>query len=83
MRSTLSNTFTGVGIMAGTLGTVTALAGVVGLIVSTPQLCPDSLPAERCRVTTRNAAGLATQGLITAGVAGLLIVAGRVSDSDF
>lgn len=72
----------GAGIIAGTIGTITGLAGVVGLIVSTPQFCPESLPAERCRVTSRNAAGLAMQGLLTAGVGGLLVVTAGVIDPE-
>lgn len=71
------------GIMAGVIGTVTGLAGVVGVIVSSPTYCPrHPVDAALCRNAATKAAGLATQGIITAGVAGLMIAGSRVIDPE-
>jgi len=70
------------GIMAGVIGTVTGLAGIVGVIVTTPTFCPESIAPASCRTAASKAAGLATQGLITAGVAGLMIAGARAIDSE-
>ena len=69
------------GIMTGVIGTVTGLAGVVGVIVTTPQFCYSSR-ADICRNAAGKAAGLATQGLITAGAAGLMIAGARSIDPE-
>ena len=68
--------------MAGVIGTVTGLAGIVGVIVSSPAYCPESIGAASCRNAATKGAGLATQGIITAGVAGLMIAGSRVIDSE-
>ena len=70
------------GIMAATIGTVVSLAGVVGVIVTTPAVCPESIGAASCRAAATKAAGLASQGLITAGVAGLMIAGARAIDPE-
>ena len=70
------------GIMAATIGTVTGLAGIVGVIVTTPTLCPESIAPASCRTAASKAAGLATQGVIVAGVAGLMIAGSRVIDPE-
>jgi Na+/glutamate symporter len=69
-------------VMAGVIGTVTGLAGVVGVIVTAPAYCPESIAAASCRNAATKAAGLATQGLITAGVAGLMVCTARVIDPE-
>jgi hypothetical protein len=69
------------GVMAATIGAVTGFAGVVGVIVTTPQFCHPSR-ADICRNAAGKAAGLATQGLITAGVAGLMIAGARAIDPE-
>ena len=70
------------GIMAATIGTFTGLAGIVGVIVTTPTLCPESIAPASCRTAASKAAGLATQGVIVAGVAGLMIAGSRVIDPE-
>lgn len=71
------------GIMAATIGAVTGFAGVVGVIVTTPTFCPrHPVDAAQCRNAATKAAGLATQGVIVAGVAGLMIAGSRVIDPE-
>ena len=71
------------GIMAATIGTATGLCGLIGVIVSSPSFCPrHPVNAALCRNAATKAAGLATQGIITAGVAGLMIAGSRVIDSE-
>ena len=78
-----SSALNAAGVMAGTIGAVTGFAGVVGVIVTTPTFCPrHPVDAAQCRNAATKAAGLATQGLITAGVAGLMIAGSRVIDPE-
>ena len=71
------------GIMAATIGTATGLCGLIGVIVSTPSFCPrHPVDAALCRSAATKAAGLATQGIITAGVAGLMIAGSRLIDPE-
>ena len=71
------------GIMAATIGTITSLSGLVGVVVTTPTFCPrHPVHAAHCRNAATNAAGLASQGLITAGVAGLMIAGARAIDPE-
>ena len=81
--NTLSFTLNGAGIIAGTYGAVLSLAGIVGVIVSTPNNCPQSIPASQCRATSHKAAGLAAAGLIGAGAGGLLIAGSRVINPEY
>ncbi len=68
--------------MAATIGAVVSLAGITGVIVTAPAYCPESIGAASCRSAATKAAGLATQGLITAGVAGLMVCTARVIDPE-
>ena len=69
--------------MAATIGTITSLAGLVGVVVTTPTFCPrHPVHAAQCRNAATKAAGLATQGLITAGIAGLMVCTARVIDPE-
>ena len=70
------------GIMAGVIGTVTGLAGVVGVIVTAPAYCPESIGAASCRSAADKAAVLVTQGLLTAGAASLMVCTARVIDPE-
>ena len=71
------------GVMAATIGTITSLTGLVGVVVTTPTFCPrHPVNAALCRNAATKAAGLATQGLITAGVAGLMIAGARAIDPE-
>ena len=69
--------------MAAIIGTITSLTGLVGVVVTTPTFCPrHPVNAALCRNAATKAAGLATQGLITAGVAGLMIAGARAIDPE-
>ena len=71
------------GIMAGTIAGHLSLLGILGVIVTTPSFCPrHPVDAALCRSTATKAAGLASQGLITAGVAGLMIAGARAIDPE-
>ena len=83
MSFAISRALNAGGIMAATIGTITSLAGLVGVVVSTPTFCPrHPVDAALCRNAGMKAAGLATQGIITAGVAGLMIAGSRVIDPE-
>ena len=81
--SSLASALNAGGIMAATIGTITSLTGLVGVVVSNPAFCPrHPVDAALCRNAATKAAGLATQGIITAGVAGLMIAGSRVIDPE-
>jgi hypothetical protein len=65
------------------LASFVSLFGIIGVIVTTPALCPESLGADRCRNVARNGAGLASYGLVAAGAFSVLAVGGRLAiDAD-
>ena len=71
------------GVMAGTIAGHLSLLGILGVIVTTPSFCPrHPVDAAQCRNVATKAAGLATQGIIVAGVAGLMIAGSRVIDPE-
>ena len=69
------------GVMAATLGIAVSYAGILGVTVATAA-CPESLPAARCSRAAGNAGLLAVYGLIGAGCAGGLLMAGRLTDPE-
>jgi len=70
------------GVMGATLAALASLAGIVGVIVTTPTLCPESVSAARCRAAGSRAALIAAYGLIGAGAAGGLLMAGQLTDPE-
>jgi len=70
------------GVMAGTVATVVSLAGIVGVIVTAPTFCPESISSARCSAAGSKAALIAAYGLTAAGAAGLLLVAGRAVSTE-
>ena len=83
MSFAISRALNAAGIMAGAIGTVTGLTGLIGVIVSTPSFCPrHPVDAALCRNAATKAADLATQGIITAGVAGLMIAGSQIVDPE-
>ena len=58
-----------------------SLAGIVGVIVTTPTFCPESVSPARCRAAGHNGAMLAAYGYVAAGV-GALFMAGRLADPE-
>nr|BAR36814.1 hypothetical protein [uncultured Mediterranean phage uvMED] len=71
---------------AGTAGALVAsfvsLIGIVGVIVNTPALCPDSVSPARCSAAGSKAANLAVVSLIVTGAAGAVILAGQAIDPE-
>nr|WP_273421559.1 hypothetical protein [Halomonas sp.] len=67
--------------MAATIGTITSLTGLVGVVVTTPTFCQPA-HAQTCLNAASKAAGLAAQGVITAGGAGLMIAGARAIDPE-
>ena len=83
MSFAISRALNAGGIMAATIGTVTGLTGLIGVLVTSPAYCPrHPVDAAQCRNAASKAAGLATQGVIVAGVAGLMIAGSRVIDPE-
>ena len=81
-RLSIARTLNAFGVMGATFATAGSLAGIIGVISTTPALCPDSVSPARCAVAGRNAALIAAYGLTAAGAAGLLLAAGRVVDPE-
>ena len=68
--------------MGSTVATICGLAGVVGVISTTPAFCPESVGPARCRAAGSKAAMVGAYGLTAAGLASCLFVAGRVLDPE-
>jgi len=68
--------------MGTTAATICGLAGVVGVISTTPTFCPDSVGPARCSAAGSKAAMVGAYGLTAAGLASCLFVAGRVLDPE-
>ena len=82
-RLSIARALNASGVMGATFATAASLAGIVGVIVSTPAFCPrHPVEADLCRSAATKAAGLATQGIIVAGAAGLMIAGSRVIDPE-
>lgn len=81
-RLFLSRALSASGVMGATLAIVASYAGIVGVVISTPQFCPESLSAARCRAAGSKAALIAAYGLIGAGAAGGLLMAGQLTDPE-
>ena len=56
--------------MGATIATATTILGIVGVIVTTPSLCPESVSPARCSAAGSKAALIAAYGLTAAGAAG-------------
>lgn len=81
-RLSIARTLNGLGVMGATLATVASLAGIAGVIATTPTACHESIGPARCNAAAFKAANLAAFGLVGAGVAGGLLMAGRVVDPE-
>jgi len=86
-RLTIARALTGAGlgasgVMAGTIAGHLSLLGILGVIVTTPSFCPESIGSARCNSAGFKAAGLAVYGLIGAGAAGGLLMAGKLTDPE-
>ena len=81
-RLTIARVLNASGVMGATLGTAVSLIGLVGVIVTTSTACPESIGPARCNSAGFKAAGLAVYGLIGAGAAGGLLMAGRLTEPE-
>ena len=81
-RLTIARTLNASGVMGATLATAVSLIGLVGVIVTTSTACPESIGPARCSRAAGNAGLLAVYGLIGAGAAGGLLMAGRLVDPE-
>lgn len=81
-RLTIARALNASGIIGATYATVLSLAGIVGVVSTTPLFCPHSVGPARCSATGSKAALLAAYGLTAAGAAGLLLVAGKLTDPE-
>ena len=80
-RVLIARTLNASGVMAATLGIAVSYAGILGVTVATVA-CPESLPAARCSRAAGNAGLLGVYGLIGAGCAGGLLMAGKLTDPE-
>ena len=80
-RLTIARVLNASGVMAATLGVAVSYAGILGVTVATVA-CPESLPAARCSRAAGNAGLLGVYGLIGAGCAGGLLMAGKLTDPE-
>lgn len=81
-RTTIARVLNASGVMGATIGTAVSLAGIVGVIATTATACPDSIGPVRCNAAAFKAANLAAFGLVAAGAAGGLLMAGKVADPE-
>ena len=81
-RLSIARTLNGFGVMSATVGTAVSLLGLLGVIVTTSASCPESIGPARCNSAGFKAANLAAYGLIGAGAAGGLLMAGRLVDPE-
>jgi hypothetical protein len=70
------------GVMGATLGVAVAYAGILGVVVSTPTFCAERIGPARCNAAAYKAANLAALGLVSAGAAGGLLMAGKLTDPE-
>ena len=80
--STVARVLHASGVMGATIGTVVSLAGIVGVVATTATACPDSIGPARCNAAAFKAANLAAFGLVGAGAAGGLLMAGKLADPE-
>lgn len=81
-RLFIARTLNGFGVMGATLGVAVSLAGILGVVATTSATCPDRVGLARCSAAGHKAAGLAAYGFIGAGLAGSLLIAGRLVDEE-
>lgn len=70
------------GVMGATVGVAVSLAGIIGVIATTSTTCPESVGLARCSAAGHKAAGLAAYGFVGAGLAGSLLIAGKLTDPE-
>ena len=81
-RLLIARTLNASGVMGATVGVAVSLAGIVGVVATTAGPCPDRIGAARCNAAAFKAANLAAFGLVGAGAAGGLLMAGKLTDPE-
>ena len=81
-RFTIARVLNASGVMGATVSVAVGLAGIVGVVATTAGPCPDRIGAARCNAAAFKAANQAAFGLIGAGVAGGLLMAGKLTDPE-
>ena len=81
-RITIARVLNASGVMGATLSTAVSLAGIVGVVATTPAACPERIGQARCNAAAFKAANLAAFGLVGAGAAGGLLMAGKLTDPE-
>ena len=81
-RLTIARALSASGVMGATIATAVSLAGIVGVVATTAGPCPDRIGSARCNAAAFKAANLAAFGLVGAGVAGGLLMAGKLTDPE-
>ena len=81
-RLSIARTLDGLGVMGAALGVAVSISGILGVIATTSATCPDRIGLRRCHTAGHKAAGLAAYGFIGAGLAGSLLMAGRLVDPE-
>ena len=79
--STVARVLNASGVMGATIGTAVSLAGIVGVVATTPAACPERIGQARCNAAAFKAANLQF-GLVGAGCAGGLLMAGKIADPE-
>ena len=69
-------------VMSATVGVAVSLLGIIGVIVTTSAACPESIGPARCSRAAGKAGLLGVYGLIGAGAAGGLLMAGHLVDPE-
>jgi|TARA_Y100000033_G_scaffold48260_1_gene54828 hypothetical protein len=81
-RLSIARALNASGVMGATIGTAVSLIGLLGVIVTTSTACPESIGPARCSRAAGNAGLLGVYGLIGAGCAGGLLMAGKLTDPE-
>ena len=81
-RLFVSEILSGFGIMGATVATACGLAGIIGVISTSPRFCPEAVGPARCREAGSKAALIGSYGLTAAGVASAVYVVGLAIDPE-
>ena len=81
-RLTIARTLSGAGLGATGVSAFVSLFGILGVIVTTSALCPESIGPARCSAAGSKAANLATLSFLACGLASGVAVAGRALDPE-
>lgn len=81
-RLSIARALNSAAVMSATVGCTVGLLGIIGVIVTTSAACPESISQARCNRAAGKAGLLGVYGLIGAGCAGGLLMAGQLVDPE-